>query len=541
MLASEIYDILVNSPIAKNWIEYLERNGYDYGHIGCRIHKVQWQIIIEQELLLPGERVVYANVTCNSGIAGNVITDFGIRSKLEGKSQIFIKWKDITDISVKGWRGISIASRDNIIELRAGAEAEAVAFEELPRQIVKKIAAEKEQIQQAVLEIEKLRNVGEIEQAINKSLLFRFFTDGEVLYLQLVEYYFKMGEYQRVIDLANEYESLYVDNSSDFIRIELKKAESYLRLQEFNEAKNVIIDLSSTIRVDDMLEGKLLKDVIDGKFSEIVKSHRQTFKTAPYLRRKVMMVVPEYPKTQIHDISYFKVSDLPELQFPLGHPKNEELYIGYPNNPSKYIPYKDYQLTFLEDKISELCYLAQCLGATEISIDTLNSSEKEKVNQNENAFNGKFNIAGLKASGSKEFSSSKSILEKLNRRIMLKQTFLAEYKPFVPSGLVWFEDEHSWKMLVEQRMAGLDTYEIKIETEKSLVENASERNNIKAEVKALLGSAKGQYAEADESQFSLYENAVLSVKIKFAPLSELKKEPHQRPFLQKLKQMLRWR
>lgn len=90
-------------------------------------------------------------------------------------------------------------------------------------------------------------------------------------------------------------------------------------------------------------------------------------------------------------------------------------------------------------------------------------------------------------------------------------------------------------------MAGLDTYEIKIETEKSLVENASERNNIKAEVKALLGSAKGQYAEADESQFSLYENAVLSVKIKFAPLSELKKEPHQRPFLQKLKQMLRWR
>ena len=62
------------------------------------------------------------------------------------------------------------------------------------------------------------------------------------------------------------------------------------------------------------------------------------------------------------------------LQFPIGHPIADQLYVAHPYISGRYIPFEDYDLTFLEDRLREFCWLAQCLGATEVTIE----SEKDK-------------------------------------------------------------------------------------------------------------------------------------------------------------------
>ena len=81
-------------------------------------------------------------------------------------------------------------------------------------------------------------------------------------------------------------------------------------------------------------------------------------------------------------IDVFRMSNIPScLQFPMGHPVANELYIGHPYNNSLYVPFSESEDIFFLDKIHELVYLLECLGAEEISITSVKGKSISEFNE----------------------------------------------------------------------------------------------------------------------------------------------------------------
>ena len=70
---------------------------------------------------------------------------------------------------------------------------------------------------------------------------------------------------------------------------------------------------------------------------------------------------------------------------------------------------------------------------------------------------------------------------------------------------------------------GLLQHEERIETRKSRVFEGTELKSIEAELKTLLLSVNVQWNKKEEEKFELSENAILVIRVNFAPLNELSK------------------
>ena len=190
--------------------------------------------------------------------------------------------------------------------------------------------------------------------------------------------------------------------------------------------------------------------------------------------------------------------------------------------PSKYLPFEDYQLVFVEDKIREFCEFVQDLGATEITIDCLNSSYNDTDTNTEKTYSSGIEGARRGVSGSVKTSNSRRLIEELSRSINLHQVFEPTKKPILHPNLIWYQHEPSWQRLYNQRMSGgLLTHEERMETKKSQVLEEKELQDIKAEVKGIFAKLNIGFDQNDESRYEQQENAILSIKVQFAPLNEL--------------------
>jgi hypothetical protein len=162
------------------------------------------------------------------------------------------------------------------------------------------------------------------------------------------------------------------------------------------------------------------------------------------------------------------------------------------------------------------------LGATEITISALNStSTNSKQSGTRNA---SINIDhwAADASGSFNREFSTQLIEELGKTISLHQTFQPHSKPVVPEGLVWYQNEPSWQRLASQRINGnLLSHEERIETRKSQMVENREMAEIKGEFESLLLDVDAKMEKTDERQFFMQENAILSIKVSFAALSQL--------------------
>ena len=102
--------------------------------------------------------------------------------------------------------------------------------------------------------------------------------------------------------------------------------------------------------------------------------------------------------------------------------------------------------------------------------------------------------------------------------------FHQEYDPsepvHLPDKMVWYPHESGWQRLYQQRLKGILSHEERIETRKSQVLSASELKEIKGEVETIF-EANGEWDESMEEKFVQEDNAILSIKVKFAPLSQL--------------------
>ena len=297
---------------------------------------------------------------------------------------------------------------------------------------------------------------------------------------------------------------------------------AYHELGNDNKARKDCLNvmLNATDQTDD--NNLLIKDKVVKDFQLYEKKYIDNFLSFPYNDRKVIMPVKKYVDLHQEHVAVLNIQNLPSINFPMGHPIANQLYVGHPLTPAKYIPFENYQLELVEDRIREFCMLAQSLGATEISIECLNSTNSDQNNKIKVNNSGSVETLWVDGKANQHIERSRHMIDELSRSVSLRQTFEPQNKPTIPEGMVWYDNEPSWQRLVSQRLSGcLTSHEERIETKKSQMLEGQELSAIKAEVKSLYADMDIAIDKTEESKYAQQENAVLAIKVKFAPISQL--------------------
>lgn len=281
-------------------------------------------------------------------------------------------------------------------------------------------------------------------------------------------------------------------------------------------------DLLSVMSLDDV-DFKDQNESAKETFPMVDNEFAKQFQSLDYAQRKALMVVDKYTELgqkQIQVLSKEMANKY--LKFPVGHPHSNQLYIAHPLINDYYLPFEDYQLKFVEDQVREYCELAQALGATEINVQCLNDKQSGSQKDVTKNINGTAGGKKIKLNGEYHEDFSNHLIDSIRQSIEMHQTYSPAQSPYVPDGLVWYQQMPSWQHLVKQRMnGGLNSHEEKLQTQKSQVVDGNELKQIKGEVKTLLKNAGIDFDKKENSKFQLQENATLSIKIKFAPLEQL--------------------
>lgn len=300
-----------------------------------------------------------------------------------------------------------------------------------------------------------------------------------------------------------------------------KKEEENQELSEFfisiveYEKENSTFALAKLIELSSY-KSKLptvLKNPLAGIINEIYSNKNKDFFAKDYRVRKMFI-----PIEKIADISGGKVpevliSELPNLVLPVGHPIPYEVYVGHPLDKNVYFPISSYQVELLKDKIHEFCYLVQCLGATELTIEAYNAAYSSKETNNRTDANAEL---GSFAKANYHNERKSKLYEEISNSMSVHQQFTHNKEPFVPEGLIWFQHEVSWQRMASQRLVGgLTFHEERMETKKVQMLENRELTQVKAQVKALFVKADFTYDSEEDSKFEQHENDTLSIKVKF--------------------------
>lgn len=218
----------------------------------------------------------------------------------------------------------------------------------------------------------------------------------------------------------------------------------------------------------------------------------------------------------------FALGQIPDyINFPIGHPQPNTLYIGHPLKPGVYIPFENATEQLFMEKVRELCYLAQCLGAVEIKFKRIkgldvSNSEASSVERSGEAGRKFLNVGGsLGVSGSETNTfSSKDGVELVQRYSPIK-------KPFCPEGMVWYDSDPTWKTLVKQRLNGnILSYVEQVSSIETTTVSSNQLMSLKGSFEYLFAKASGSYDAKTDKTFSKTEEIEWEIDMQFKPLQD---------------------
>ena len=269
------------------------------------------------------------------------------------------------------------------------------------------------------------------------------------------------------------------------------------------------------------MQAKEAFEHIESQLKELWKNYTHEIK---YMDRQFIMPVREIKGCYDEQIKTFLMSNIPScIQFPLGHPVANELYIGHPYKPNIYIPYNMSDELLFMDKVHELCYLLQCLGATELNIQSIKGKSVKEISKEESHFG--FSANYKVYSGGVDFDSAATNEKESDshNHMELHLCFSPINKPFVPDNLAWFPQDSQWQRFAESRLKGnILEYDQFISTAETHFVSQSQENDLQMHLKALI--AKVNVANHSSSSYELKQTTTTEWKIsvKFKPLDEFK-------------------
>lgn len=211
-----------------------------------------------------------------------------------------------------------------------------------------------------------------------------------------------------------------------------------------------------------------------------------------------------------------------DIKFPIGHPQANTLYIAHPVNKELYIPFEGASYNFFIDKVHELCYLLQCLGATEISFKSIKGREAT-LEENTN-----WNIGGEvgtkkygKVGGQYGQGMGSSSYQSKHSEMGLIMTANPKEQPFCPNDLKWLDTETQWKKLIDRRLNGnLLTYEQRISTKSVSNISNNQRVEIKGAYENFMVCVNANYDRQTDTTLKETEETEWQICAKFKPLDE---------------------
>lgn len=290
------------------------------------------------------------------------------------------------------------------------------------------------------------------------------------------------------------------------------KAHTYSLYGQYFNARNRFIDAMKSDSEEIREDSKEYLDIMEDKLSDTWKNYTTEYK---YEDRKFIMPINDYEIAGcfVNGIDTFRMSNIPScIKFPMGHPVSNELYIGHPYKPELYVPYENSEDIFFVDKIHELCYLLECLGAEEISITSIKGRNVTEIGNFNAVMSGNADIGLTSLNGDLSATGSSKQTSNSNIQRTITQKFDPMKKPYVPEGLIWYQEQAKWQRLANSRLSGnlLEYNEYVSSSETKFVSN-TERNNIKASAEYLWNqmnvnaeiNSKVQFKESTETQWKV--------------------------------------
>lgn len=218
----------------------------------------------------------------------------------------------------------------------------------------------------------------------------------------------------------------------------------------------------------------------------------------------------------------FTLNDLPtSIQFPVGHPQANTLYIGHPFKPATYLPFENATEQLFMERVHELCYLGQCLGANEIRIKRLRGLDTASSEAKQLDVSGELDVKAVKVGGSfgKNTAAQNSYSSKDGMEMV--QTYFPTKQPYCPDDLVWLDSETSWQALVKQRLNGnILSYSLHLSSSESVSMTSSKVQSVKASFEYLVTKVSGTYDAKTDKTFSKTEEIEWEIDMKFKPLQD---------------------
>lgn len=399
--------------------------------------------------------------------------------------------------------------------------------------------------EKTVEQYNQLMHEGKEEEALQLALNYREEKQDVSFTPEIAVLYYKKGQLNKAINILDEdIKSLPQDNDYWISILNAFKYDIYKEQGDYINARKYCLSVTKKASSEiEYADTKILEQA-EEDFSTLEKAYITHFLEQPYNERKLIVPVQSYLDLFQKKLAVIDINNLPAINFPMGHPVANQLYVGHPYIPSKYIPFENYELELIEDKVREFSQIMQYLGAMEINIESINTSSNNRDVKVDQKLSGSVDYKLISASANSERHATNKFLEDISQHINLHQRFYPKNPPMLPEGLVWYQNEPSWQRLYNQRMQGaLLEHEERIETKKSQVVENSELKQISAEVKWLFVQANGNWEQSMEEKFEAHDNAILSIHVKFAPLESLQGEtfisqPQTNPTVSALPQSL---
>ena len=285
---------------------------------------------------------------------------------------------------------------------------------------------------------------------------------------------------------------------------------------QYYNARNFFISSMESDSEDIREDSKTQFELAEEKLADLWNNYTKEYK---YEERKFIMPINDYDIAGClaDGVDTFRMSNIPScFKFPMGHPIANELYIGHPYKPELYVPYENSEDIFFVDKVHELCYLLECLGAEEIAITSIKGKNVSELNDCDFSMNGNGDIMLYSANveSSKSVNKEQSSSNNTQRTLSLK--FDPLNKPYVPDGLIWYQEQPKWQRLVNSRLHGnLLEYNEFVSTADTKFVSNTERNSIKISAEYLWAKLDGNTENNFKSQFKESTETQWKVEVKF--------------------------
>lgn len=251
----------------------------------------------------------------------------------------------------------------------------------------------------------------------------------------------------------------------------------------------------------------------------------------PYKKRKFIMPVKdkEIAGCVADGINVFRMSNIPScIKFPMGHPIANQLYIGHPYNPQLYVPYEESEDLFFVDKVHEMCYLLECLGAEEISITSVKGKSVEEMNCLSGSAAGSADVKLFSGEGTVQQTNSTEQQSKDVTHRTMKMVFSPTCKPYVPEGLIWYEEQPQWKRLVQSRINGnMLEYNEFVSSSSTKFVSSSEKSDVSASARYIWMKVHTDVSTATSTQLRDTEDTQWKVEVRFRSTDLLNDAPVQ--------------